>query len=617
MNMFLRNRLAFKKQYILKIYDDQKSPSAVLGQAAHKALEMYYGGLDSTSSIEVGLKFIEELSDAEINYGKTGSREKLLKEYNQAISFYLEEAQEYKIRDVEKKLTHFIEIDGEKMPIAAKSITDLVIENDEGGIDIIDYKFSKFFTTDYEDNPVFILQAMFNYHTIKQECGIAPTRMIFNECKISKNKNGEPQVQPWIIEFEKQKDYFVFFKKIYKDCTTEILKPDIQYLPNFSDIFDGKNSFEVYRSDLIDVAPPIPVQHKTEKKEFVEKKNYIESALDKEENKDFTDEERIRVKLQEFGLMVEMKDTFYGLGVIQYTLKPSRGVRMSGFEKHTKDLALALKAKTIRIEAPIMGTDLVGIEVPKQKRGFASYPKDIELEQGKLKFPVGVNVYGQSIVKDLAEMPHLLIAGATGTGKSVMISSIIKSLVDVNDSDILGFIMIDPKRVELSRYNDLPHLESPVIFDNLKAKVALHWLVREMENRYSELEKSKYRHIDEYNENNRDKMRKLVLLIDEFADLILQSEDKEAETAIILLAQKARAVGIHLILATQRPSVNVITGLIKANMPTRIAFRTTSKVDSQIILDQNGAEELLGKGDLLLLDPHERGLLRLQGYYIE
>jgi S-DNA-T family DNA segregation ATPase FtsK/SpoIIIE len=313
-----------------------------------------------------------------------------------------------------------------------------------------------------------------------------------------------------------------------------------------------------------------------------------------------------------------MQETYKGASVIQYTLKPSRGLKMSSFEKHDKDLALVLKAKSIRIQAPIMGTDLVGVEVPNPKRAVIKLPDEIERiveTPGTLTIPIGVDVYGRIITKDLADMPHLLIAGATGSGKSVMINVVIRSLVEQNTPEALKLVLIDPKRVELSQFKNLPNLLAPVIYDEKKATTTLNWLVEEMEIRYDRLEKAGYRGITDYNANNANKMSKIVVVIDEFADLILQSDGNETEKAVIRLAQKARAIGIHIVLGTQRPSVDVVTGLIKANFPTRIAFMTSSRMDSQVILDQAGAEELIGKGDMLFLDPTVRGLQRLQGFY--
>ncbi len=620
MSLFLRNPLIFKKKYILKIYDDLISPSGIVGQAGHKALEAFYNGVEVNRAIELGLEHIKKTSDTGINYGKTGSRAQILKDYNQAINFYLAEAPTFKkILGVEKSITASIKYadTGEELPLPAKALSDLIIENDNGEIEVWDHKFVKSFSDGSISKPKFVIQAMFNYHTTKEEFGKAPVRMVFNECKISKNKDGAPQIQPYVIEFAEYKQYFDLFYNLYNACTRAINTPGNLFLPNFDDTFDGQNAFDTYMANMISVEAPVAVNHKTKQVDVVEKK-YVKSAGDLVENQNLTEEEKIRLKLQEFGLPVDMQETHTGSSVVLYTFKPSRGLKMSQFEKHDKDLALALKAKSIRILAPIMGTDLVGVEVPNPNRTTINLPDEVERlieEPGTLSIPIGVDVYGKTVIKNLSDMPHLLVAGATGSGKSVMINVIIRALTQQNQPSSLKLVLIDPKRVELSQFKNLPHLLAPVIYENDKAANALKWLIEEMEVRYTKLEANGFRNIDEYNENMADKMSKIVVIIDEFADLILQGVTSEIEGAIIRLAQEARAVGIHLILGTQRPSVDVVTGLIKANIPTRIAFMTSSSTDSRVILDEGGAEELIGKGDMLFLDPTVKGLQRLQGFY--
>lgn len=608
---FLANPIAFKKRYILKIYDTQVGISGLVGQAGHEALKYFYQGVEASKAIEHGLDYIHQKPDSEIDFGKTGTREQVLKTYTQAIDFYLAEAPTYpKIISVEEAITEAV--DG--FPLPMKAISDLVVE-ENGELVIVDHKFVKSHTDGELPNPHYIIQSFFNYYTILAKYKRAASRMVFQECKTAKNKDGSPQIQQYIIEFEKYPHYLDFFKRIYNDATRELGREDKLYLPNFSDNYDGQNSFDIYIQDLIDVDQPVAVAHKTKAVDFVEKK-FIPSTLDNVANQNFSPEEKIKAKLAEFGLAVEMRETFTGPGVIKYTMKPSRGRKMADFEKHGPDIALALKAQSVRIEAPIYGTDLIGVEVPNPQRQFVEYRHD-DSRDGTLQIPIGVDVYGKTIVKDLAEAPHLLIAGATGSGKSVMINVLIQSLLEQNSPDELGFVMIDPKRVELAPWNDTPHLLAPVIYEDEKAVQALNWLIEEMEHRYDQLEKSRYRNIEEYNANEANHMRKIVVVIDEFADLILQTAGGATERAIIRLAQKARAIGIHVILGTQRPSVDVVTGLIKANLPTRIAFMTSSRVDSQVILDQGGAEQLMGKGDMLFLDPSTKGLQRLQALYIK
>jgi hypothetical protein len=630
LTLFLRNRLAFKKVYINKQYDNLSSPSSVVGTAGHKALEAYYNGTPIPAAIEVGMKHIQNTSDMEIDYGKTGSREKMLKDYTQAINFYFEELPQYpKVLGVELSITEEIkDRSGKVLALPAKAKLDLLIENEDGELWIVDHKFVASHSDGERDDPARIIQAMFCYHTVEAKFGKVPKGITYAECKITKNRDNSPQIQPYDIEFEKHPADFPFFYNIYNDCTKEILKPDVTFLPNFQDMFDGQNSFDIYRQNIIGVEAPVAVNHKTRVVDFVEK-SYVPSLTDSVENKNLTPEEKIKAKLSDFCIPVEMQETYIGATITKYTLKPGRGRKMSEFEKHANDLAYALEAENIRIEAPIRGTSLVGVEVPNKERKTIPL-SDAHLTPGTMNIPVGVDVYGELLCKDLAVMPHLLIAGATGAGKSVMLNVALTALTKQMSPDQLKLILIDPKRVELSQFRGVPHLLNPVIYDEHEAAKALKWLVEEMEVRYQRLETANVRSIDEYAG-----MHKIVVVIDEFADLMLSGgsqgrkskkvatpfgdmeigEDlQSAEKSIVLLAQKARAVGIHIILATQRPSADVVTGLIKANIPTKICFMTTSMTNSRIVLDQAGAEELTGKGDMLYQDPGE-GLKRLQGLY--
>lgn len=332
--------------------------------------------------------------------------------------------------------------------------------------------------------------------------------------------------------------------------------------------------------------------------------------------------ENIQNKLATFNIDVTMKDVHVGPTVVQYSLKPHEGVKLSKITSLKQDLALALAAKAIRIEAPIPGQSLVGIEVPNETRSTV-YMRDLieskeyQKTKSKLKLAIGRDVSGRSVVADLAKMPHLLIAGATGSGKSVGMNSFLISLLYNNSPEELKMILIDPKRVELNNYNNIPHLLTPVITDPEKAATSLRWAVAEMNSRYQTLADAGHRNIGDYNadENIIVKMPKIIIVIDELADLMMAS-GKEVEASICRIAQMARAIGMHLIIATQRPSVDVITGLIKANIPARIAFTVSSQIDSRTIIDGVGAEDLLGQGDMLYLPGNMGKPFRVQGIYI-
>ena len=328
----------------------------------------------------------------------------------------------------------------------------------------------------------------------------------------------------------------------------------------------------------------------------------------------------IKKTLENFGILVEMGEVSVGPTVTQFTLKPSDGVKLAQITSLSNDLALALAAHPIRIEAPIPGKSLVGIEVPNQTVaivGLREILESKEFAQRKTGLTVclGKDVAGKPWIADLGRMPHLLVAGATGSGKTVCLNTIILSLLYQNSSDELKLILVDPKRVELPVYNGIPHLLTQSITEVPKTINALKWTIGEMDRRFDTLSKSGKRDISSYNESAEEKMPYLVLIIDELADLMVASAS-EVEASIIRLAQMSRAVGIHLIVATQRPSVDIITGLIKANITSRIAFSVASATDSRTILDTSGAEKLVGRGDMLFLSSELSKPKRIQGCYV-
>ena len=333
---------------------------------------------------------------------------------------------------------------------------------------------------------------------------------------------------------------------------------------------------------------------------------------------------RIKQKLSEFDVDVTMKDAHPGPTVTQFTLQPAEGIKLSKIENLKDDLALALAAQSLRIEAPIPGKALVGIEMPNERRSTVYLREILESQifrqsESPLTVPLGRGVSGDAMVATIEDMPHLLIAGATGAGKSVGMNTFLISLLFQNAPHELKLILIDPKRVELMPYNGIPHLLTPVITESEKALQALRWAIAEMGRRLHRFSETGVRNLSEYNEKQTEEEKKLpriVIVIDELADLMMRQHRKDTETMIARIAQMARAVGMHLIIATQRPSVDVITGLIKANIPTRIAFRVVSAIDSRTILDSIGAEDLLGKGDMLLMTASTPKPVRIQGIYI-
>ncbi len=328
----------------------------------------------------------------------------------------------------------------------------------------------------------------------------------------------------------------------------------------------------------------------------------------------------IQKTLADFGIVVEMGEVNVGPTVTQYTLRPTTGVKLSQIAALQNDLALALAAHSIRMELPIPGKALVGIEVPNKSSAIVRLREvmqttDFVKHKSKLALGLGRDVAGRPLIGDIAKMPHLLIAGATGTGKSVAINSLLISLLYRNTPQDVKFILVDPKRVELTLYNGIPHLLTPSITESDKAVNALKWAVAEMDRRYKVLSEAGKRNVSEYNEANELKLPYIVIVVDELADLMAVAQ-QDVEAAIVRLAQMARAVGIHLVLATQRPSVEVITGLIKANITSRIAFAVASQVDSRTIIDSSGAEKLLGNGDMLFVSAEFNKPKRVQSSFI-
>lgn len=334
--------------------------------------------------------------------------------------------------------------------------------------------------------------------------------------------------------------------------------------------------------------------------------------------------ETIKKTLKDFGVEVSMNEVNVGPTLTQYTLKPAEGMKLSNITARSNDVALAIAAHPIRIEAPIPGKSLVGIEVPNKKAATVSLREVLESEDSKasdssLTLALGRDVAGNVAFVDIKKMPHLLIAGATGAGKSVCMNAVLVNLLYKNSPEDLRLILIDPKRVEFTEYNGIPHLLTGVIVEVDKTISALRWTVAEMERRYQLLATHNRRNIDAFNESipaDELKLPYIVIVIDELADLMTQAAN-EVEASIVRIAQMARAVGMHLIVATQRPSVDVITGLIKANIPARIAFAVASQPDSRTILDQGGADKLLGRGDMLYLASDQPQPKRIQGVFLK
>ena len=710
LTQLLRNPLIFKLKQILGVYDSNVGMSAMIGRAGHEALKFYYGGNKEipvpadlaerrAQAIDIGMAYFETVDDSYIKYGKTGSREKMLEDYTKAMKIYFEEEPDYNeiIMCEERMEAEIKNHDGQMFPLPAVGVPDLVERNKDGTVDIIDNKFVKSFTnTENEDGEphedyIKIIQAKFLDYLLRSTKGIQAKRVIFREIKRSVNKDGKPQLQDYIIPLDHE-PYDIIFINLYADVIKFISNPDSVYLPNLGDQFDGEQAGLLYAQGLLNAdMSDIEVMHKVKDVALVSKK-FVSSRLDQIQNKNLLPEEKIKLRLAEFGIPVEPVETKVGASVTQYRFKVSAGISMNKFHKYRSDIARAIEATgEIKILAPIPGTSLVGIEVPSEERKSVKLTKKY-FEQGTLSIPIGVDVHGNAVKLLLNEMPHLLVAGTTGSGKSIFLHSALTSLTKQMSERMMELTLIDPKRVELVAFKKDKHVKSgKILYEYDDIMHALLGLTDEMERRYERLERQGVRDIKNYNVEVDDAffMPYEVVVIDEFADLMLRSKveekkkgttysakskawlykelkkrggktgkitikdddgnpkeigiqsatrydkdslidlleavdtldelkrgDASIEYLIVRLAQMGRAVGIHIIMATQRPSIEVITGLIKANFPTRIALTTASPVDSIVIIGEPGAEKLTGKGDMILMSPGLQGKQRLQGFTI-
>jgi S-DNA-T family DNA segregation ATPase FtsK/SpoIIIE len=400
-------------------------------------------------------------------------------------------------------------------------------------------------------------------------------------------KKLEPRIAPAAVKVEK---------------TKKIDKAPVRKEPVTVNVGADKRPYTLPPLSILDSPPPL------EERKIEE--DYSASAKVLEET------------MADFGMEVKVVKIEQGPVITRYELEPAPGIKISKIASLSDNIALAMKATSIRIVAPIPGKGTIGVEVPNSK-STTVYLKEIlessdfNESDSKLTIVLGKDTSGHPVIADLSDMPHMLIAGATGSGKTVCVNSLIASILFNATPDEVKFVMVDPKMVELSTYNNIPHLVCPVVTEPKKVSVALGWIVAEMESRYKLFAECGARNITSYNnkakpEEGQEKLPFIVVIIDELADLMAVSQ-QDIENAITRLAQLSRAVGIHIVLATQRPSVDVITGVIKANFPARISFKVASKVDSRTVLDMNGADKLLGKGDMLFIEPGAPKPTRAQG----
>ena len=407
-----------------------------------------------------------------------------------------------------------------------------------------------------------------------------------------------PKELPKIVDTQKQPQVAAPARGAKSEKPAKPVQATFEFMGNK----DDKEAYQLPSPDLLDPLPPV-----TKK---VSKEDMLAQS------------ELLARKLQDFDIQGRITQVYPGPVVTMFEFEPAPGVKVSRIVNLSDDLALAMKAGSVRIVAPLPGKAAVGIEVPNNTRETVYFRQILESpeylwQKSKLKIPLGKDIFGASVVSAIDKMPHLLVAGATGSGKSVAINSIILALLYNAQPSEVKMVLVDPKMLELSLYNDIPHLLTPVVTQPKRAAETLRALVAEMQRRYRQLADKGSKSIDSYNKvvTEAERLPYIVVIIDELADLMMTVQ-REVEDSIMRLAQMARAAGIHLIVATQRPSVDVITGLIKANLPARISFQVSSKTDSRTILDANGAENLLGMGDMLFLPPGTAHLIRVHGCFV-
>lgn len=635
---FSENPFMFKVNYINnEVIETTSSAASVLGSALHKAMQAYMGGAEEVSTpadeagaikvgYEYGHAYLQGYSEGMIEWSKTiDSMAKMMERYSFAYFEYVKALNLPKRAPemilVEKKITQKIEVDGKVMPIPLSGTIDMAYRDAKKRVRLHDHKFTSRFSDPEEIDGAKLVQAAFYYFLGYAETGEAPYSITFAECKITENKDkSEPQVREFEIVYKDHPLLFELFFRLYQDVTDALMGKQV-YVPNMHALFDREVSILAYihRLDTNEKDEQFKKMKVDNITDFLKKKiqkagterKYLETVSKKFISAktlnyaEMTIPERIKMKLAEHGIGVEYDSVVKGGSIELYRFEPSVGVKMSRVEAFAKDIEQVVGVSGIRVLAPIPDSELIGFEVPNKKRTFPEVVPEVE----GWEIALGQDIYGETIHFDLRTAPHTLVAGATGSGKSVFISNLIWQLKTLPEAKLA---LLDPKMVELQRFAD----DTTQYADQPKEiRDVLRRLVKEMNARYKRLQAQKVNSLALYNQKAAKPDHYLFVIIDEYGDLSShRAYGEEIQTLVLLLAQKARAAGIHIILTTQRPSTKIITGDIKANFPTRIAFKTATATDSQVILDESGAEKLLGKGDMLARLPEARGLVRLQGF---
>ncbi len=626
---FSTNPILFKINYINHDpIEHLTNVSSVVGNAFHAAMEAFYTSKASNTpdpvkdGLEAGTAFLAGYEEGFIDYSTAvPTRDKAHADLATVFASYMRDKhfENETVVACEELIEEDVDLEwnGERitLPVKLKGYIDKVVRDKKGRLKIVDYKTTRAFSDPEKIDGAKMLQAVQYFFLVYAKYGEAPYSIIFEEVKISKNKDGSSQLREYEVVYEDSKLFFDFYLRFYEDITRAV-NGEAVFVPNIHSFYDNEIAVVSYihRLDVSEEAAKLKkklgVSNMTELlKKQIESAGSMRKFLKAAERQfvnsenlnyeNMTTEEKIRTKLMTLGIVLQFDSVVSGHNIDLYRFSPTLGLKMSKIEAYSADVEQVLGISGVRILAPIPNSNLVGFEVPKLERTFPTEnpnPRDFELA-------VGVDIYGVTQYFDIRTAPHMLVAGATGSGKSVFLNSMISQLLTIPNTELHLF---DPKIVELAHFKSQA---TEYLTEQEDIALALMELVDEMNRRYQAMAADGVRSIADM-----PKMPYKFVVLDEYGDLVLGKGKaaKNVNESIQLLAQKARAAGIHLIISTQSPRADIITGSIKANFPTKVAFRMSKAIDSQVLLDHVGAEKLLGKGDMLFSSHH--GLNRLQGF---
>lgn len=583
---FLNNQIQFKKRYIAKVYDEPSSPALIVGKAMHKMIEERLKGQSIEVAIQSGLQEIENIADYEIDYGKTGSREKIIDQYQKLSTIVINELPTYDdILAIEDRVECELSIRNKKIPM--KGYIDLVRDLGDT-LEIVDWKSVTSYSDEDTENWAYLIQSWIYVQLIEFKYKKPVSRVVFKEVKKTINRDGMPQIKDYVLDRHGIEEANDVIGRVVKAVSDYVDNPNATYFPNPRDMMNGAQSMHIVAQME---GATVRTVHTTERREKFAPVNTV--VAEDIASDDGSETDRIKGKLVEFGIGGRIEKVIKSNTVDTYMFRPNRGVKMSKIATMGDDLSLALGSDAVRVIAPVYGTKTVGIEVPHEQ----SFPT-FDGKGSSHQIPIGVDTMNNVIYDDIAKMPHMLIGGQTGSGKSVFIRNIIQSL---NNCEV---DIIDMKGL------DFEDLGKNIISEVSEALILVKKLVHLMDERYK---------------NKRVNTKRRVLIIDEYADLVMQTGKekheirvfdengklktktttidtrKQLETDLARILQKGRAANINVIIATQRPSADIVAPIIKANCPVKACLRVATAKNSEIILDESGGERLLGKGDMLYL----------------